>query len=1042
MISVLTGIILCSTPYIYAQNIIKGQVIDAQTGEGVVGSLVSVKKTRDGIHTDASGNFEIRTNEKYPLTLEARFLGYKTQEISVNDKNPVIIRLSEDLTLLDEIVVVGYGTSTKKDLVGSVSKIGMETIKSTPMNNSLQGALQGKAAGVNVLISSASPSSPVSVVIRGMSSLSGDGQPLWIIDGIPQYSNSLSSDISNTLYNLNLNDVESIDILKDASSTAIYGSRAANGVVIVTTKSGKEGMTPTIEVSARTGIQKLDANGFRTLKADEYIQFSKLALKEQAFRYGGLDYFVRRFMDQTKFNTLNTSQWNKNTLTDDLLLPNAYYSGTDNYWELMTRDAQTSQYDLNLRGGNAQNSYYASFFYKDQQGVVKGSHGNSFGGRFSFEGKVRESLKLGINIDGSARSLDDKDMMITQILNMRPDYPAYKEDGTINMIDSYVKNPLIELLNRNRSENRSFNSSLFLEYNIFSYLKFKTKGTLNYSNSKYDYYERKSYADATNYGEIETVQNYVGVWENLLTFFKTWKKHDLQAILGHSLEKNWSDGLRATGMNFPDDDVMVNLGSAALKSSMNNPYSANALVSVFARAQYKYNNRYLLTATYRADGSSRFGKDSRWGYFPSGGIGWIVTEEDFIADLQPAVTYLKLRASYGMTGSQNLGNYAWRTLMGSALYNNLPGIVPSSLGNSILQWEQQTQTDIGLDYGFWNDRISGTLGWYRKDVDNLLYSTPVPISSSFSNVTRNIGALRNEGWEFDVKVKAVNTRDLTWELDFNAAHNDGILKKINGVEKYYGGGANQRIKVMEGGKLGTFYGYRDAGRFFQTTEEVYAIRPIDPSTGKQTQYRTAYYESVGDIYVVDLNGDGKITIDDREIIGNSNPDFFGGFGSTLYWKGLRLNLTFVYSVGAQRYWEKENSNGGTGGLNVYNGLADILNNTWTVKGPGAKYPHVDYYGWGDNNVFTNRFIHDASYLRLSALNISYRLPDKLFKKQLIQGIELSFQATNLLTFTNYPGMDPQGNFNTYYTAFYGAGIDQSTYPSAKNFNLGLKFTLK
>jgi TonB-linked SusC/RagA family outer membrane protein len=1042
MISLFMGIMLCLAPSIYAQRIIKGRVIDGQNQEGLAGSLVIVKNTQDGVHTDLSGNFELRTNEKFPMVLEVRFLGYKPQEISLNDDKHLIVRLQEDRTVLDEVVVVGYGTSTKKDLVGSVSRIGTETLKTTPMNNSLQGALQGKAAGVNVLVSSASPTSPVSVIIRGISSLSGNGQPLWIIDGVPQYSNSVSGDVSNTLYNLNLTDIESIDILKDASSTAIYGSRAANGVVIVTTKSGSEGMKPTIEVSARTGIQKLDANNFAVLNAEEYIRYSKFALREQGFRYGGVDSFMRRYIDQTKFNTLTTSQWSKDVF-DDMYLPNAYFSGTDSYWDLMTRDAQTSQYDISLRGGNAQTVYYTSFFFKDQQGVVKGSHGRSFGGRFNFEGKMRDVLKLGVNIDGSARSTDDKDSMIQQILYMRPDYPAYNEDGTINMISSYVKNPLIDLLDKNRNENRSFNSSLFLEYDIFPFLKAKTKGTINYSNSQYNTYQRKYYAEDVSNAKIENKQAYVALWENLLTFFKTWNKHDLQAVAGHSLERNWVEGLVAAGQNFPDDDVLVNLGSAAQRTEIDNLFSANSLLSIFARAQYKFNNRYLLTATYRADASSRFGRDSRWGYFPSGGIGWIVTEEDFASKLNPYLSYLKLRASLGYTGSQNLGNYDWRTLMGSARYNGLPGIVPSSLGNSLLQWEQQKQTDIGIDYGLWNDRVSGSLGWYRKDVDNLLYNKPVPTSSSFTTTKRNIGSIQNTGWEFDVKIKPVVTRDLTWEIDFNIAHNSGILKKINGVDKFFGGGAYENFKIMEGGKLGTFYGYRDAGRFYETAEELFAIRPIDPATGKQTDYRTYFNESMGDIYVVDLNGDGKITIDDREIIGDSNPDFFGGFGSTLYWKGLRLNLAFTYSEGAERYWQRENANGGgTGGLNVYNGIANILNNTWTVKGNGAKYPHVDFYGRGDNGIFTNRFIHDASYLRLSAVNLSYRLPDQWFRDYLIQGIELSFQATNLFTLTNYPGMDPQGNFNTSDIAFYGMGYDFSTYPSAKNFNFGLKFTLK
>lgn len=1032
-------IFLLSSFTLYGQTSLRGVVIDAADNP-IIGATVMIKSTTVGTVTDVDGRFDIATDRAFPLTLTVSFLGYKAQEITVSNANDFInVKLLEDVNFLDEVVVVGYGTSTKKDLVGSVSRLGVEEIKSTPMNSSLQSLLQGRSAGVNVMVSSASPSSPVSVIIRGVSSLSGDGQPLWIIDGVPQYSNSVSGDISNTLYNLNLNDVESIDILKDASATAIYGSRAANGVIIVTTKKGVAGIKPTIEFSARTGLQKIDANNFNVFTAEEYIRFSQAAVKEQAIRYNGLDYFTRQYIDLNKFNSLNTSQWNKNTL-DGLFLPNIYYSGTDNYWDLMTQDAQTEQYDISLRGGNRDNSYYISAYYSNQKGVVKGSNGDSFGARINFEGKVRDVLKLGLSADASARTLDQKDELISDIIKMRPDYPAYAEDGSINTIDFYVRNPLIELMNKDRSENRMFNGSLFLEYDIRSYLKAKTTGTINYANSKYDSYIRKYYDDDLSSASIRDAQNYVAVWENLLTFFNTFDKHDIQAILGHSIERSWSDGLSASGRNFPDDEILVNLGSAAQKDAINSSYSSNALVSVFARGQYKFNNRYLLTATYRADGSSRFGTDSRWGFFPSGGIAWILTEEEFAKPILPYVSYLKLRASTGKSGSQNLGNYAWRTLMGSARYNDLPGIVPSSLGNTLLQWEQQQQTDIGLDYGFWNDRIYGSLVWYQKDVDNLLYSKPIPTSSSFSSVTQNVGAIRNKGWEFDAKFKILNTKDLTWEIDFNIAANQGTLQRLNGTDKVFGGGANDQFKIEEGGKLGTFYGYKDAGRLFTTPEEVFALKPIDPLTGKQKIYRNTY-ESAGDVYVMDLNGDGTITIDDRTEIGNSNPDFFGGFGSTLYWKGIRLNLIFSYSVGADRYWEYENKlGGGTGGLNVYNSL-NILNDSWTVKGSGAKYPHVDYYGWGSNGIFTDRYIHDASYLRLSALNLSYRLPDRFFKQFLVQGVELTFQATNLFTLTKYPGMDPQGNFNTYNLAFYGMGVDRSIYPSAKNYNIGVRFTL-
>ncbi|MDR1782713.1 MAG: SusC/RagA family TonB-linked outer membrane protein [Dysgonamonadaceae bacterium] len=1029
---------------IFAQNVVRGTIIDATTREALTGALINVKTTNDGAYSDVDGKFEIKTKAAFPLIIEIHYLGYHTREVSIGNSNSVQIELTENQTVLNEVVVVGYGTSTKKDLVGSVSRIGTEDIKATAMNNSVQGLLQGKTAGVSVNIGSASPSAPVMVTVRGKSSLSGDGQPLWVIDGVPQYlgSNAMSDDISNTLYNLNINDVESIDILKDASSTAIYGSRAANGVIIVTTKSGAKGMKPVIEISARRGVQKIDANGFNVFTKDEYIAYAKAALPEQAMRYGGLDSFCKRFIDANKFNQLTTSQWNKTLFTDDMYLPGAFYDGNDNYWNLMTRDANTEQYDISLRGGNENTSYYSSFFYNNQLGVVKGSEAQTFGGRFNFENKLRNVLKFGVNLDASARSYNDKDYMIERIIQMRPDYPAYNEDGSINTIDFYVTNPLVELLNREYSQNRSFRGTLFLEYDIKPYLKAKTSGTMSYSDSKYDNFYRKSYTGGNNSANISNYQNYLTMWENLLTFYKTFGKHDVQAVVGHAMEKNWNETLGAAGTTFPDDDILTNLSSAAVLSRISSGYSASTLLSVFARAQYKFNNRYLLTATYRADASSRFGADSRWGYFPSGGVGWIVTEEKFAKGLDPYLSYLKLRASVGKTGSQNLGNYDWQTLMGSARYNNQPGIVPSSIGNSLLQWEQQMQTDIGMDFGIFNERITGSLVWYQKNVDNLLYNKPIPISSSFTSVTQNIGSIRNNGIEFDFSARVLNYKDLKWEIDFNIAKNEGKLVKLNGIDKelYLPSAGNPYLKLTEGDKFGSFYGYLDAGRLIQNAEEMWALKPIDPATGKQGYYRTSFSESAGDVYVVDVNGDGKITTADRTVIGNSNPDFWGGFGSTLFWKGFRVNLNFSYSVGAQRYWQRENSTGGgAGGLNVYNGLNFLLEN-WTMLGEGAKYPHTDFYGRGDNYVFTNRWLHDASYLRLNALNISYRLSDKLFKDFLVQNVEFTFQATNLFTLTNYPGMDPQGNFNT--NPMYGLSLDSNSYPSAKNFNFGVKFTLK
>ena len=1013
-------------------------VIRDEQGEPVIGASVVIKGTTFGTIADMDGQFMLSYPEKAGDKLMFSFVGMNTLEENIGNKRVFNVKLRSTVTGLDEVVVIGYGTSKPRDLTGSMARIGKEEIKSAPMTTNIQGMLQGKAAGVNVMIASSSPTSPVSVVIRGVSSLSGNGQPLWIIDGVPQYSDNTSGDVSNTLYNLNLNDVESLDVLKDASATAIYGSRAANGVVLVTTKTGSTGSKPTIELTTRLGFQSLSANDFRTMDVDQYLMYSKQVNIDEAFRQGKLTYFNKRYLDEGKFNMLNTSQWTKEDLAG-MFKENAYYGGHDDYWKMMTQDAAVQEYNLSVRGGSKQSSYYASLNYKDQDGIVKGSNAKLLSVRFNFETKIRETLKFGLNMDASAREATDKDNMISKIIGIRPDYPAYDKDGNINTIDYYTKNPLLELKDKDDSQSRNLNASLFLEYNILPYLKFRTTGNVSYTNYKLEQFTRKYYADGTNSALQSNRQSYVTVWENLLTFYKTMGKHDVQALLGQSMEKNWFDMMQASGSNFPDDDILTDLGSAATRGSMKSGKETNALVSAFARVQYKFSNRYLLTATYRADGSSKFGKDNRWGYFPSVAAGWIASEESFLDVMKPVLSYLKLRVSYGLTGSQNLKNYDFASRFSSSSYNGQPGSSPSSLGNSLLQWESQAQTDLGLDYGFLNDRIRGSLGWYRKYVDNLIYSKPVPTSSAFANISQNVGAISNTGIEFDIRGEVIKARDLTWEINFNIAHNKGRLEKLNGVTKSIGGGAYENFKLEEGGELGRFYGYVDAGRLFLNNEEVWGTKPIDPATGTVVNYRATTPEGAGDIYVLDLDGDGKITADgDRQYLGSSNPDFFGGFGSTLYWKGLMANLTFTYSVGGKRYWLQESKT--CGGLNVYNAPTFVLD-SWSMKGENATYPFASHYGWGNNGEFTDRWLHNASYLRLSSVNLSYRLPERWFNKILIKGIEATFQATNLFTITPYPGMDPQGNFNfSTNFALSGFGYDNSTYPAARTFNFGLKFT--
>ena len=1009
-------------------------IITDEMNQPMPGVTIREKGTSNGVATDMNGKYVIDvTNEKSVLIFS--FIGYEPAEQVVGTGNTLNMQLMPKVSAIEDVVVIGYGTAKAKDITGAVTRVSSVEMEKAPMGASVQSLLQGRAAGVNVQFQSASPTSPISVIIRGASSLTGDNQPLWVIDGVPEYSAGTSGNVANTLYNLNLNDVESIDILKDASATAIYGSRAASGVVIVTTKRGKEGSKPTIEFATRVGYQKMDFNGYHYFEAPEYIAFAEAAAREEAFGRGALDYFTRRYLDEQAFMNLNDSEFDR---SDFVVIPGAFYEGNTNWQDEMTQNPWVNQEDLSLRGGTDNIAYFVSINHNFVDGIVKTGYSRLYGGRLNLEAKISKPLKFGINLSGSSRETDDKDYMLTVLKKVRPDLPAFNEDGTIFTRDAYTENPYTTLLNTLGGYGKTFSGTGFLELTPIEGLILKTSFTTNFVNSESLTYKRRgSTFNYTGTRDWSTADMTTNVWENTATYALNSGKHDLLALAGFSMEdyKSLTYGMSAT--NFPDDDILNDFSSAATIGSLTESYTANSLISEFLRATYKFNNRYILSGTLRADGSSRFGPDRRWGLFPSGAVAWLITEENFMkgSGIKKYVSYLKLRASRGLAGSQNLGNYAWRTGIGSARYNENPAIVPSTMGNSELQWEETTMTDIGLDYGLWHERIRGSFGVYEKLTDQLIYSRPLPPSSAFTSISSNVASMRNRGIEFDVKVDVVQTSDLTLTIDFNAARNRTEVLKINGVAKEIN---FSYMLLKEGGLTSEWYGFETANRLFVTQEEIIALQ-TRTATGAKTIYRNSR-ESVGDLYFIDQNNDGIITNDDKVNIGSAEPKLFGGFGATMLYKGLMVNTTFSYAYGHKRLWDMPRAD--VGYVGNYNHSNLIAGNSATLLSPyEATIPRMTQYGDGGNSTFSDFWLYNASYMRLTALNISYRLPAKWFGNALIQGIDLTFQGTNLFTLTKYPGFDPQGNWTSTRVGT-GMGIDYSSYPAAKNFNFGIKFTLK
>ncbi len=1020
---------------------IKGKVTET-TGLPLPGVSIQNLNDKTGAYSDYEGNYTLNVRPGDRILFS--YIGFKKREQVIsglfNARNNVLnISLDEDAIALESVAVIGYGNTQKiKDVTGSIAHMGKKELETAPMGSTVQSMLQGRAAGVNVQIQSASPTSPVSVIIRGQSSLSGNNQPLWVIDGIPEYNAGVSGSISNVLYSLNLNDVESIDILKDASSTAIYGSRAANGVIVVTTKSGKEGMKPTLELSTRWGYQLMNFNGYDYFKGPEYLNFTKKATRHELYNRGTFDYFTRLYLSEAEFWKLNTSELDVRKIVE---LPGAYYD-SDTYWMgEMTQNPLQQQYDLTLKGGTKEVSYLAGLNYTGMQGVVKTGFSKNYGGKIRLEARINKDLKMRLYANGSTRNASDKDYMLTVLKKVRPDIPVYNADGSLFTRDAYTENPYTTLKNTGYGTGENITASAELEWTILKGLIFTSRGSVNYSNTETLTYKRRgstfNYDGSRSWSRSKSDTK---IFDNTLVYANTHGKHDISASVTASIERFQSLVYGMAASNFPDDDVLNSFANAATKGNLTENYQMSSMVSQIARAQYKYDDKYLATFTIRHDGSSKFGPDKRWGWFPSGGLGWIISNEEFMKSgwLGDNLTHMKLRASYGKSGSQNLSNYQWMTMVGSVNYMEQPGIYPSNIGNLALQWEETLMTDIALELEFWQSRIRTTLGYYSKKSENLIYSQSLAPSSAFSSMSANIASTAANGFEFSVDVDVL--KSAKWQLTLNAngsQNRSKVLTFNNTVKELY----PSYSKIVAGGAIGDWFGLPTYKRLFGTSEEVAALK-TRTATGGITMYRNNL-ERAGDIYFKDIDGNGTINNDDRIVLGSYIPKLFGGFGLQLYiGNSFNVGATFTYALGLKRLWDMARSDVGyTGNYNQSNKIAGM---SAILKSPfePTTLPNATPYGDGGNGTFSDYWLYDGSYVRLNALNMSYRLDKHYFRNTLIDNIEITFQASNLFTLTRYPGFDPQGNFAASTGMTSNTGVDNSYYPDAKTFNLGFKFTFK
>lgn len=972
----------------FAQQITVQGVVKDQTGETVIGASVMEKGTTNGTITGIDGDFSLNMSPNG--TLVVSFVGYKTQEVQVKGQKQLQVVLSEDAEMLDEVVVIGYGTMKKSDLTGAVSSIGNKDIKDSPVSN-LGQAIQGKISGVQI-VDAGKPGDNVSIKIRGLGSIN-NCDPLVVIDGVP-------TDLG--LSSLNMADVERLDVLKDASATAIYGSRGANGVVMITTKRGTEGKGK-LAVSANYSFQNA-TNVPSLLNAAQYAELSN-------------DMMVNSGRNPNP-------EWAN---------PSELGAGTDWMDELL-RTGVMQNYTVSYSGGNEKSHYYVSGGFLDQSGIVKSVNYRRFTFQSNSDAQVLKWLKFSNNITFSADTKKSGSYNIGDALKALPIYPVKNEDGSWSGPDGNsewygsTRNPIGPTeLNKSQTDGYNFLANLTAELTFTKWLKFKS--TFGYDakfwfidNFTPKYNWKPTPTEETSRYKSDN-KSFTYLWDNYFLFDHTLvEKHRVGLMAGMSAQWNTNDYLNAQKNVFMFDNVHE-MDNGEEMYAIGGNETEWALLSYMARVNYSYEDRYLLTATIRRDGSSRFGKKHRWGTFPSVSVAWRASQEKWFPK-NDYINDLKVRAGYGVTGSQaSVGNYSYLASYNTSVYpfgissGNQTALVSSTLANPYIHWEEVAQTNIGFDASLFNSRVMFSFDAYLKETRDMLVKASIPITSGFEDTTTtytNAGKVRNQGIE--MSLHTINlTGELGWETNLTATYNKNKIKDLNSDVPYYINQINNSYVTMlaKDYPINVFYGYVTDG-IFQNQSEVntHAVQPgAEP----------------GDIRFRDLNNDGVINDSDRTVIGNPNPSWLFSMNNSLSYKGFELSV-FLQGIAGNKIYNANNIDN-TGMAAAYNQTTDVLKR-WQGEGTSNSMPRAVFGDPNQNTRVSDRFVENGSYLRLKNITLSYTFPKQWLQKAQIENARLSLSCENVATITGYSGFDPEVGIN---------GIDQNRYPISRTFSLGLNF---
>lgn len=1012
-----------------AQNIeISGVVTSKDDGLPLPGVNVVLKGTTKGTLTDADGKYKFSVPSGG--TLNVSYIGFKDQEVLISGRSIIDIVLVSDLQTLDEVVVTGFGSQIKRELTGNIASVKGKDIENMPVA-SVDQALQGRAAGVMINAGSGKLGQAVSVRVRGNSSISASSEPLYVVDGMPVTTGDLSNYAggTNPMTDINPNDIESIEVLKDASAGAIYGSRAANGVVLITTKRGGSGKT-NISFNYQTGVSEVTRK-VDFLNADQYVNFYKMAAANRdridGYALDDPDSYTQYmfgedgFLDYQSFGNYTNGKY-KNYAWQDLAF----------------RTGALQQADFQMNGGNDKTKFFISGQFYDQKGTIKGNDLNRLSTRLNLDHKATDWLSVGLSMS-LARTENRRlpgDNAFSNPLQSSATIPLTPFNdpntglitgaapGDINLPLYY--NPMLNI-EYARYVSTGFRNltNAYGQVKLFPGLIFRTElGVDVLSQNEEGYWKSQtvrnnsdaSSGNGMNYATFVTNYN----TNNFFSYTKDLGKNSISGVLGMSYQQSQTKRNYVEGIQFPSDSYQK-IASAATKSNGSSSEDNFRFLSYFARANYGFDGKYLLSASARIDGSSRFGANARYGFFPAVSAGWVISQEDFMAK-SGALSFLKLRTSYGLVGNAEIGSFPHRGLFtGDAGYAGSAGQRPSQIGNPDLKWETTKQFDVGLDFGFFNNRINGEIDYYIKNTSGLLLAVNVPSTTGFSTQVRNVGKLENKGFEF-----VVNSQNLIgkfkWSTSLNLAANRNKVVNING--QIIQGGMRNMSRVMEGQPIGVFYTVEYAGVDPKNGDALFYKNTVDPETGQVDRSTVS-------------NADYNTA--QRVVVGNPNPKIVGGITNNFSYRNFDLSVFFNGVAGNDINIFGVGQYASANGIYEDNQTVDQLN-AWTPENTKTNIPEARFYK-GNGNQASSRYIVDGSYLRLRTLTLGYTLPKHISQKMNIDRFRVYVSGMNLATFTSYPLWDPEvatdmisaGAANS----TFALGNDFYTAPQPRTFMVGL-----